>query len=112
MRARETGIHALKQFKPSQIKYIREDPRLREQEFAGSFQTSALPSKEVRDSYSKFFYRWNTGESAADVYDRVSLFIGAMWRDFATGFFQEAIGKDGTVVIFTHGLTMRVFLMR
>jgi broad specificity phosphatase PhoE len=103
---------ALKHFRPQQIKYIREDPRLREQEFAGSFQTSPLPSKEERDSYSKFFYRWNTGESAADVYDRVSLFIGAIWRDFVTDYFQEAMGNEGAVIIFTHGLTMRVFLMR
>ena len=69
-------------------------------------------SREERDQYSKFYYRWKTGESAADVYDRVSLFISAIWRDFSTEQFEDAMGDDGTVVIFTHGLTARVLLMR
>lgn len=102
---------SLRYLKPEQVKYVREDPRLREQEFSGCFQLGPL-SREERDQYSKFYYRWKTGESAADVYDRVSLFISAIWRDFSTELFEDAMGDDGAVVIFTHGLTARIFLMR
>lgn len=70
LRARETAQLALRQLDPKQVKHLREDPRLREQEFCGTFQSPNLPYAE-RNKYSKFFYRWETGESAADVYDRV-----------------------------------------
>ena len=96
---------------PKQIVYIREDPRLREQEFCGSFQAEQRMSKEIRDKYSKFFFRFQTGESAADVYDRVSLFISSIWRDFDSQLFSERMGDDGVVIIFTHGITSRIFLM-
>jgi broad specificity phosphatase PhoE len=85
------------------IKYY-EDPRLREQEWT---RNAARDSDEAeRDNYGHFYYRFNGGESCADVYDRVSDFMGTMHRDFKkTGFPRNAI-------IVTHGMTMRLFLMR
>jgi len=102
---------ALNELDCNQIKYVREDPRLREQEFRANFQTTTL-SKSERDQYSRFFFRWPQGESAADVYDRVSVFISSIWRDFTSDQFGEQMGDNGTVIIFTHGLTSRIFLMR
>ena len=101
----------MKHLQQQQIKYIREDPGLREQEFAGGFQTGQLAWHE-RDQYSKFSYRWNKGESAADVFDRISVFIGAMWREFESDYFGKVMNDNGSIIIFTHGLTLRVFLMR
>jgi len=36
----------------------------------------------VRDAYGTFYYRIPDGESAADVFDRVSDFFGTLNRDF------------------------------
>lgn len=85
------------------LKYY-EDPRIREQEWGTRFE-SAINEGE-RDSYGHFYYRIRDGESCADVYDRVSDFLGTLWRDFEKPDFPE------NAVIVTHGMTMRVFLMR
>lgn len=51
----------------------REEVRVREQDF-GNFQESERMKtiKETRERYGRFFYRFPEGESAADVFDRVS----------------------------------------
>lgn len=86
---------------------VLEDPRLREQEW-GNYQD--LPSlKRVwreRDKFGKFFYRMPDGESGADVYDRVSTFLETLHRDFGK------VDYPRNCIVVTHGLTMRVFLMR
>ena len=33
-----------------------------------------------RHTYGAFYYRFPHGESASDVYDRVSTFLDSMWR--------------------------------
>ena len=84
-----------------------EDPRLREQDW-GHLQTpEALEAiRDQRDSYGTFYYRIPDGESAADVYDRVSTFLESLHRDFKQPDFPE------NVLIVTHGVTLRAFLMR
>ena len=84
-----------------------EDPRIREQEW-GNYQTQTQLQKVwgERDDFGKFFYRMPDGESGADVYDRVSTFLETLHRDFKKRDYPD------TCVIVTHGLTMRVFLMR
>lgn len=81
-----------------------EDPRLREQEFGT--RIDCCVNHDERDSYGHFYYRMDNGESCADVYDRVSDFLGTLWRDFKKPDFPE------NVIIVCHGMTMRVFLMR
>ncbi|GER38088.1 phosphoglycerate mutase family protein [Striga asiatica] len=51
----------------------REECRVREQDF-GNFQIAQRMKviKETRERFGRFFYRFPEGESAADVYDRVS----------------------------------------
>lgn len=52
---------------------VREECRIREQDF-GNFQVEERMKavKATREKFGRFFYRFPEGESAADVYDRVS----------------------------------------
>lgn len=86
---------------------IREDPRIREQEW-GNFQEEHLVKKikDERYRYGSFFYRMPHGESGADVYDRVTTFIDTLHRDFKKENFPD------NMCIVTHGLTLKIFLMR
>mmetsp|Transcript_53718 Transcript_53718/g.107891 ORF Transcript_53718/g.107891 Transcript_53718/m.107891 type:complete len:339 (+) Transcript_53718:170-1186(+) len=85
----------------------REDPRIREREFSGSFQRETVCRKD-ENSYSRFFWRPPSGESCADVYDRVSLFMDTLWRTM----FSHQSMEGGAVLVVSHGLTNRLFLMR
>ena len=84
-----------------------EDPRLREQDYGhlrGVEEAEAIDKE--RDDFGKFYYRIPDGESGADVYDRLSTFIETLYRDFE----KESCPEN--VLIVTHGLTLRLFLMR
>jgi len=105
LRSRETATIALQAFPQSSWR-LTEDPRLREQEFAGGFQHS-VPDRSEQRLYSKFFWRFPGGESAADVYDRMSMFMDTLWRDLYRVDLSQTV-----VVIFAHGLTNRLFCMR
>lgn len=84
-----------------------EDPRLREQDWGHlrNPETNAEISRE-RKSFSRFYYRIPDGESGADVYDRVSTFLETLFRNFKKADYPE------NVLIVTHGMTLRMFLMR
>ncbi|HZX07090.1 phosphoglycerate mutase family protein [Kribbella sp.] len=85
----------------------REEPRLREQDWANLQDTADIVQQEqLRNSFGHFFYRFTHGESGADVYDRVSTFLETMHRDF------ESPGAPKNVLLVSHGLTMRLFCMR
>ena len=86
-----------------------QEPRLREQDF-GNFQdaTSMAQSKDERQRFGRFYYRFPQGESGADVYDRVSTWLESLFRQMTFG----DIDQDTTLLIVTHGLTARLFLMR
>jgi len=60
-------------FDKKHIVGVREEPRIREQDF-GNFQNNNKMKavKEVRQRFGRFFYRFPEGESAADVFDRVT----------------------------------------
>lgn len=60
-------------FPRSAIIGAREECRIREQDF-GNFQVAERMKviKEIRERFGRFFYRFPEGESAADVFDRVS----------------------------------------
>jgi len=97
------------QLRKESILGVREDARLREQDF-GNFQDEQMSKfKKTRNRFSRFFFRFRDGESAADVYDRVTTFRETLRNDVNFGRFEA---KPTTVVIVTHGLTLRVFLMR
>ena len=102
-------------FEPHRVAGVREDPRIREQDF-GNFQDRdrMRVEKETRLRYGRFFYRFPNGESAADVYDRITGFRETLRADIDIGRFQPP-GEQSpnmNVVLVSHGLTLRVFLMR
>lgn len=105
-RTRETYQHIAESIKENITKAV-EDPRLREQDWGHLRHPDENKGiSEERDSFSTFYYRIPDGESGADVYDRVSSFLDTLHRDF------EKIDYPENVLIVTHGLTMRLFLMR
>ncbi|XP_054775777.1 phosphoglycerate mutase-like protein AT74H [Prosopis cineraria] len=114
-RALETLQYLARPFERSRIAGLREEPRLREQDF-GNFQNREKMRKEkaMRMLYGRFFYRFPDGESAADVYDRITGFRETLRTDINIGRFQPPREEkiDMNLVIVSHGLTLRVFLMR
>jgi broad specificity phosphatase PhoE len=110
IRARQTAEHfttLLKPFSCSIYTKYYEDPRLREQEW-GHYQPVEVLKElaKERDRFGTFFYRLPNGESGADVFDRISTFLETMHRDF------NDVNYPRNVMIFSHGLTIRCFLMR
>ncbi len=105
-RTRETFDNISESFEKDSIAR-QEEPRIREQEW-GHLKDIAECDRidKERDDYGVFYYRIPDGESAADVYDRVSDFFGTLHRDFEKENFPQ------NCVIVSHGMTIRLFLMR
>lgn len=113
LRTRQTCDEFNKSLK---ISDIREDITLTEQQF-GLFDSipeadwgKLYPNEYAeyerqRQNYGKFYARLPLGESPFDVAIRVHQFMGTIHRDF------EKHGVD-TLFIFTHGTTLRTFLLR
>lgn len=83
-----------------------EDPRIREQDF-GNYQdpVAIKKCKRERHRFGTFYYRFPHGESASDVYDRVSTFLDSLWRSFD-------LKRSQNYVIVTHGISIRILLSR
>ena len=106
-RARQTFQGIRRAFADEQVGHAFEDPRLREQDW-GHFVDADANAKlrRERKRYGQFYYRFKDGESGADVFDRVSVFLETLHRDFNKDDFPR------NVIMVTHGLTMRLFFMR
>ena len=87
-------------------RFTREEPRLREQEYSRKLRKDRHYDEKDREAYGKFFYGMDDGESGAMVYDRVSDAIGTLNRDFQKQDYPE------NCLIFGHGMTNRLFLVR
>jgi len=91
----------------------REEPRIAEQQF-GNFQNprKVRTAKMERRTFGRFFFRFPNGEAGLDVYNRVSSFLATLSRDLLQ--FQDfgANLRELNIVIVTHGLTLRLLLMR
>lgn len=81
---------------------VYEDPRLREQDHGYS---DVAAQASMRERHGWFYYRYEGGESPADVYDRVSGFLESMMR-------QVERKSAERVLIVTHGMAIRCFVMR
>jgi len=105
-RTRQTYQCIRKSVEPNVVKVF-EDPRLREQDW-GHLRSPDVNEEIIRerDRFSTFYYRIVDGESGADVYDRVSTFLETLHRDFDKPDYPE------NALIVTHGMTLRLFLMR
>lgn len=89
------------------IHSIKEDLRLREQEWGHLRPVRATRKIErERDAFGPLYFRIPDGESGADVYDRCSGFLDTLHRDFAKKDFPRR------VLIVTHGMTLRILIMR
>ena len=85
---------------------IYEDPRLREVEHGFHGTSEDVDQQYVlQDTHGKFYYRFKGGESPADCYDRVASFLESLQRQV------ERKGKK-KILIVSHGLTIRCFVMR
>jgi len=105
-RTRQTFQH-LKTGLEANIAKIIEDPRIRELDWGHLRHPD--DNEEIikqRDDFSTFYYRIPDGESGADVYDRVTTFLETLYRDFNKPDYPQ------NTLIVTHGLTLRLFLMR
>ncbi|XP_024358718.1 phosphoglycerate mutase-like protein AT74H [Physcomitrium patens] len=95
---------------------VREEPRIREQDFGNFQETHKITAvKKERQRFGRFFYRFPEGESAADVFDRVTSFLESLWRDIDMNRLHKPSSTktlEVNLVIVSHGVTMRVFLMR
>jgi broad specificity phosphatase PhoE len=104
-RTRQTYLNLKKSLN---IVAFQEDPRIREQEFGTRLNemNHKFDQDKERNEYGHFYFRLDGGESGADCYDRVSDFIGTLYRDF------EKPHYPNNALIVTHGLTSRILLMR
>jgi len=105
-RTRQTFQYLQESFAENVSKVV-EDPRIREMDW-GHLRHPDENDEIIkrRDEYSTFYYRLPDGESGADVFDRVSTFLETMFRDFRKPDYPQ------NTLIVTHGLTLRLFLMR
>ncbi len=105
-RTRETFENIAMHLERKQFVFA-EEPRIREQEWGHLRDRKAGEEvMKARDAYGTFYYRIPDGESCADVYDRLSGFFDTLHRDFEKPSFPQ------NVVIVTHGMAIRLFLMK
>ena len=105
-RTRETYKNIHEAIHDNVIKAV-EDPRIREQDWGHLRHPDENKGiMKARDEFSTFYFRIPDGESGADVYDRVTTFLDTLHRDFEKPNYPE------NVLIVSHGLTIRLFLMR
>ena len=85
------------------------EPRVREQEF-GNLQGDEFKSFRTEQMrVGRFFYRFPTGESGADVYGRVC----SWWEGWVKNLnLRPGYEPVDTLIVVTHGLTMRLVLMQ
>ena len=107
VRTLQTKDDILSELKPAVPAFVLQDPRLREQDY-GAFPTEdeSRLYREIRKKYGRFFYRFPGGESCADVYDRLSDFMGTLHRRF-----QREDCPENIIIVF-HGTAMKCFLFR
>ncbi|KAM3704952.1 hypothetical protein ACB098_03G044600 [Castanea mollissima] len=112
-RAQSTLRELGRSFTKKRVIGVREECRIREQDF-GNFQVEERMRaiKRTRKRFGRFFYRFPEGESAADVFDRVSSFLESLWRDIDMKRLHHDPSHDLSLIIVSHGLTSQVFLMK
>lgn len=112
-RARQTLERVLEQLEPAHVIGVREEPRVSEQQF-GNLQDaeSMRRAKAERAAFGRFYYRFPQGESALDVYSRVSSFIATINRDVEQMRTNAVLTPETHIVIVAHGLSARTFVMR
>ena len=118
-RTQQTLLGLMQTLGEEAIREVHVDSRVREQEF-GNLQDEERfrEDQELAELVGRFYYRRPNGESSADVYDRAS----DLWESLCAGYSvrkrfahraHNAIAtSDEAILIVTHGLTMRLLLMK
>ncbi|KAG8459540.1 hypothetical protein KFE25_012875 [Diacronema lutheri] len=106
-RASQTLAEIIGDFDPAKVA-TREEVLLREQEF-GNFQDVELirRSKAERRRYGRFWYRFQNGESGADVHNRAADFLSTLFRQM-----DLSSKRAPHYIILAHGLFIRLLCMR
>jgi len=109
VRASRTLTEILRAFDTTKV-LIREEALLREQEF-GNFQDvdRIRQSKIERRRYGRFWYRFDQGESGADVHGRAADFLLTLFRQMDL---SQSAQRSKHYIILTHGLFIRLLCMR
>mmetsp|Transcript_66138 Transcript_66138/g.184157 ORF Transcript_66138/g.184157 Transcript_66138/m.184157 type:complete len:355 (-) Transcript_66138:255-1319(-) len=84
---------------------IREDVRIREQEFGNLDHPDMKKFHKERREFGAFYYRFQNGESVADCHDRASLFLETLYRSWAGN-------QEKNHIFVSHGTMILVTLMR
>jgi broad specificity phosphatase PhoE len=71
-----------------------------------------LAAKEERRNFGRFFFRFPNGEAGLDVYNRATAFLATMSRDIRQYRDSNVSMEHFNVLVITHGLTLRLILMR
>merc|ERR1712110_1110161 len=99
----------IQQVLEGQVVQTEKDPRIREQEFGNLQGDEFATYRKEQKTVGRYFYRFPTGESGADVYSRVK-----NWWD--TSILQLNLrpryDQVDNVVVVAHGLTLRFILMQ
>lgn len=108
-RTLQTARKIRKAFADGQIGGCRIEPRIREQEFGNIQGDDHAKHREDQQRVGRFWYRFPSGESGADVHSRVCAF----WKtDLLSHNLRVHCPRASNVVVVTHGLTMRLILMQ
>ena len=84
-----------------------QDPTLREQEYGNMPPTDENEANRAfRKRFGYFFYRFPEGESCADVYDSMALFLDSLYCRFDRPSCPE------NIIIVSHGTAIKCFLAR
>jgi len=83
-------------------------PQIREQEFGNLQGDDFRLFRKEQQLVGRLFYRFPTGESGCDVYDRVKVWWDSLLKINERPKSQQA----DSIVVVTHGLTMRLILMQ
>lgn len=85
------------------------EPRVREQEFGNLQGEEFAHFRAEQKRVGRFFYRFPTGESGADVHGRVC----SWWEGWVKHLnLRPGCEPVDTLIVVTHGLTMRLVLMQ
>jgi len=104
VRTKETLNGIIHAWDPSEWQkgWIREDVRIREQEFGNYDSPDMARLHATKKQFGPFYYRFPEGESIADCYDRASLFVESIYRSWHDNTkTNEVIVGHGTMILVT-----------